>query len=186
MLMYMKDRKNESWHGWNEPANQPDFNVLFRFPLLTLTLDLGAEVEFMFFVFCIYIFYCIGSETDIQMCLWYLNLCMILPPWPLFEKRRPSPLLVSGEGPVRLHQEGDRGFPAVCAGVPTGEAADSTLQPSDGCVGSDWSAHAAGGAHTHPQAQTLGAEGVLCQGLCRCRTTCGWGDDPLPAGVPDV
>lgn len=72
--------------------------------------------------------------------------------------------LISGEGPVRLHQEGDGSVPAVRAGLPAGEAADGSLQPSDGGVGADRPAHPAGGAHPEPQAQTLGAEGVLRQG----------------------
>lgn len=76
-----------------------------------------------------------------------------------------SPLLASGESSVRVHQEGDRSVPAVCAGLPAGEAADSALQPYDGSVGADRPAHAAGGGHTEPQAQTLGAERVLRQGL---------------------
>lgn len=82
-------------------------------------------------------------------------------------------LLVSGEGPVWLHQEGDGSIPSVHAGLPAGAAADGTLQPSDGSVGTDRPAHAAGRAHTEPQAQTLGAEGVLRQGLWRCRAQCG-------------
>lgn len=73
-------------------------------------------------------------------------------------------LSVPGEGPVRLHQEGDGGVPAVCAGLPSGAAADGALQPPDGGVGADGAAHPAGGAHPDPQTQTLGAEGVLRQG----------------------
>lgn len=95
-------------------------------------------------------------------------------------------LLVSGEGPVWLHQEGDGSVPAVRAGLPAGAAADGTLQPSDGSVGTDRPAHPAGRAHTEPQAQTLGAEGVLRQGLWRCRAQCGGAggySTHLPTGV---
>ena len=79
------------------------------------------------------------------------------------EKTLLSPL-VPGQGPVRFHQEGDRGVPAVRAWPPPGETADSALQPPDGSVSTDRPAHPAGAAHTDPQTQTLGAEGVLRQG----------------------
>lgn len=75
-----------------------------------------------------------------------------------------SYVLAPGESPVRIHQEGDGRVPAVRAGLPAGEAADSALQPPDGSVSADQPAHAAGGTHPEPQAQTLGAERVLHQG----------------------